>query len=151
MISNIMSKSLITSNINSSFKDIAFLMKKYDIGFIPISNGNKIVGVITDRDIVVNAISNNINVNEKVESYINKRLIYINSNDSIDTALKVMSQEKIKRLLIVEDRKVVGILSLSDIINKNIDNDLLVKTLKMIWEIDKNDDIYETEIDEFYL
>lgn len=150
-INMMMSKDLIIGKISDSFYDIASMMKKYDIGFMPISSRNKIVGVITDRDIVVNAVSNNIDVDDKIESYITKRIIYVNNDDSVETVLKVMSQEKVKRLLIVENKKIVGILSLSDIINHNVDNIKIIETLKSIWQINKNDDTYRTEIDEFYL
>lgn len=150
-LSKIMSKDLIIRDINDTFYDISNTMKQYDIGFLPISNKNKIVGVITDRDIVINAISNNVDLDSKIENYITKRIIYVNINDSIDTAIRVMGQERVKRLLVVDNKKIVGILSLSDIINTNINNELLIDNLKRIWEINRNTDFYETEIDEFYL
>ena len=51
MIKDIMSKKIIFSNIDSSIKDVSKLMKKNNIGFIPIKDNNQYVGVVTDRDI----------------------------------------------------------------------------------------------------
>ena len=58
-VKNLMCSSLIVFDINSSLNELANTMKKYDIGFVPIANKNKIVGVLTDRDIVTRILANN--------------------------------------------------------------------------------------------
>ena len=58
-IKDIMSSNLITCDKDATLNDVSIKMKNYDIGFIPISDEKKIIGVITDRDIVVNALANN--------------------------------------------------------------------------------------------
>lgn len=146
-IEHIMSRDLIVMDINCSIYDVAKTMKEKDIGFIPISEGNSIVGVLTDRDIVVNIIENK---DEKIKSYINKDLIKININSSIEDAIKLMGTKKVKRLLIEDNNKLVGIISLSDILN-NLDNDILVENIKKIFEIYRNTDEYITKINEFKL
>lgn len=149
MIDKIMSKDLIIGDINNTIFDIATLMKKYDIGFIPIAEKNKIKGVITDRDIVVKCLANN--ENNIIKDYINKKVISLPVYSSINDVLNVMKQEKVKRIIINDNKKIVGIISISDIINNaNYDEDL-IKTLKCIYKIKKNNDNYSTEIDEFYL
>ena len=125
-------------------------MKKYDIGFIPIVDKNKLVGVITDRDIVINAISNNCSFNDLIDKYVVKNIISIEQNKSIDDALNLMALKKIKRLIVTDNNKISGILTLSDILGK-YDNEILLDTFKQIFEINRNDDLFSTEIDEFYL
>lgn len=150
-IENIMSKNLVIANAYDSIKDISILMKKYDIGFIPLSKENIITGVITDRDLVINALYNGAKEKDSVIKYMNKNIIAIDMSESIEYALETMAKEQIKRLLIkeTEENKIVGILSLSDIINNTNIN--VSETLKSIWTIHKNTDEYQTEIDEFYL
>ena len=122
-------------------------MKEHDIGFIPISKKDKIIGVITDRDIVVRALANGARKNSKIESYISPNIISCDINETIDTILNIMKESKIKRVLITDLEKVVGIISISDIINeKNA-----IKAFKEIYEINRNDDYFKTEIDDFYL
>lgn len=142
-------KNIIVGNINNSISDIASIMKIHNIGFIPISNNQKIVGVITDRDIVINCISNNCNCNEKIENYINRNVIHIDWNREINDALNIMAKEKIKRILISDNMKLIGILSLSDIIN--LEEKKVLETIKIIWEIKDNNKNIEPEIDEYYL
>ena len=62
-----------------------------------------------------------------------------------------MSNKKIKRLLVTDDKKVVGVISIADILNKTDESEKLLKTLKSIYTIEKNIDEHNTEVDEFYL
>ena len=134
---------------NTSISEVARIMKEKDIGFIPISNDNKIIGVITDRDIVVNAISNKCNLDTPVKEYATKNVISVNIDDNVSKILNVMRKNKVKRVLVNDEHKLVGIVSFSDILNNN-EFDIL-NTMKEIWSIKRNNDHYETEIDEFYL
>lgn len=149
-INDIMSKKIIVGSTTNTLSEIAELMKKYDIGFIPIVNKNKLVGVITDRDIVINAISNNCSFNDLIDKYVVKNIISIEQNKSIDDALNLMALKKVKRLIVTDNNKISGILTLSDILGK-YDNEILLDTFKQIFEINRNDDLFSTEIDEFYL
>ena len=149
-INDIMSKKIIVGSTTNTLSEIAELMKKYDIGFIPIVDKNKLVGVITDRDIVINAISNNCSFNDLIDKYVVKNIISIDQNKSIDDALNLMALKKVKRLIVTDNNKISGILTLSDILGK-YDNEILLDTFKQIFEINHNDDLFSTEIDEFYL
>lgn len=144
-----MSRNLIIMNDNTSISEVARIMKEKDIGFIPISNDNKIIGVITDRDIVVNAISNKCSLDTPVKEYATKNVISVNLDDNVSKILNVMRKNKVKRVLVNDEHKLVGIVSFSDILNNN-EFDIL-NTMKEIWSIKRNNDHYETEIDEFYL
>lgn len=149
-IEKIMTKNIIIGSITNTIDEISQTMKKYDIGFLPISDQKKIVGVITDRDIVINALSNKCDKG-LIEKYITKNIISINKNKSLENALNLMGEKKVKRLIVTSDNKIVGIISFSDIINNYNDDKLLLNIIKKIWSINRNDDLFKTEIDEFYL
>lgn len=145
---DIMTSSVIVVDKNRDIFDIAKIMKENDIGFIPISDRQKIIGVITDRDIVVKVLANK---DTKINNYISKDIITCNVEDNIDTILTIMAKNKVKRLLVVDDKKVVGIISLSDILNINCSNQDKIISIQSIWSISKNDQSHNLEIDEFYL
>ena len=92
-IKDIMSKNLIVKDINTNIYEISKTMKEYDIGFIPISKNNTIIGVLTDRDIVTKILANNDN---KINGYINNKIITININKSIDDIINLMGNKKNK-------------------------------------------------------
>ena len=144
-----MTYKIVSGNVDSSFKDISILMKENNIGFIPIKKDDEYVGVITDRDICL-AIPTISNVTDNIKSYISNNVIYIDINSDIDNALKTMGSNKVKRLLVKEKDNIVGILSLSDILNYT-NNKNIINTYKTIFYIHDNDHSTITEIDEFYL
>lgn len=142
-IEKIMTRKIIICHKNDSIKDIASKMKKYDVGFLPIIDDyNKIIGTITDRDIVINEFNNIINKQNKI--------ISINYDEDVYEALNIMGNHKIKRLIVTKDNKAIGIISLSDLVNYTT-KDSFIETFKRIYTIDRNEHDYDTEIDEFYL
>ena len=148
-IKEIVKHGIISTDINSSISEAANLMKKHNIGFLPVMNNKKIVGVITDRDIVINAVANNCDPNHKIEDYISKNVVKVDCNREINEALSLMKQNKIKRIIVVDGEKLIGILSLSDIIE--IDEKNVLDTIKTIWKIEDKKRLKDAEVDEFNL
>ena len=141
-IEDVMTKGIITCHKNNIIKDVALIMKKYDIGFLPIIDNNKIIGTVTDRDLIINEFNDIINKQNE--------LITINYDKNVDEALNIMSKNKVKRLIVTKDNKAIGIVSLSDLVNHtNIED--FTKAFKQIYAIDKNNHYFNTDIDEFYL
>lgn len=110
-----MNTKFITANKNDDIYIIAKKMKEYNIGFLPICDNGKIVGVLTDRDIVVDMLANK-DIHH-IESYMKKKMITIDAEEDLQSALQIMKKEKIKRLLVTKEQKIIAVLSLSDIID----------------------------------
>lgn len=146
-----MSYPVIVGKLNDTIYEIASLMKEYDIGFLPIAKDNKIVGVITDRDLVIEALANEVTSNTTVENYITHRVISVEQNASIDEVLQNMSKYQIKRILVTENNKVVGVIAFSDLLHHVEQNEKLVDALKEIDRIHTHPTQDGLEIDQFYL
>lgn len=155
-VKDIMSKSMVTANINNKISEVSHMMKEYDIGFIPIEDNGDFIGVITDRDIVIRALAKGVSVDEEIDKYITHYITSISSDADIDEALELMSEEKIKRLLVEEKRQIVGILSLSDILSVQ-DNNYVLEYISNIFSpfgkpLAENEiNLIEAEVDEFDL
>ena len=147
-LSDIMSKHIIVGSVDDDIYKIASIMKENDIGFVPIVNDGKIVGVITDRDIVVKIISNHDNSN--ITNYMTKDIVDVSIDNSLSDVLSIMKKYRVKRVLVTDGDRVLGVVSLSDILNCGIDDDVL-SCIKEIFEVGPNIHKYETLIDEFYL
>ena len=147
-LSDIMSKHIIVGSVDDDIYKIASIMKENDIGFVPIVNDDKIVGVITDRDIVVKIISNHDNSN--ITNYMTKDIVDVSIDNSLSDVLSIMKKYRVKRVLVTDGDRVLGVVSLSDILNCEIDDDVL-SCIKEIFEVGPNIHKYETLIDEFYL
>lgn len=95
-------------------------MKKWECGFLPVGSKEKIVGVITDRDIVIRAVSLGRDVSrELVGEYMTSPAISCSENDMLEDAMGKMHSHKINRL-VVKDKtgKVSGVLSLGEYLSK---------------------------------
>lgn len=148
-VKDIMSKNLIICSNDINVINISSIMKKYNIGFIPIEKNKKIIGVITDRNIVINIISNKVNNDSNIEIYVNNNIIHIEENSSIDKCLNIMKENKVKRLIVVNKEKIIGVISLSNILNCYDDLDKVIMVAKAIWYTTKNNDNYKMKIDDF--
>ncbi len=147
---DIISRDLVVASIGNDLSTISSKMRNNDIGFIPITDRNKIVGIITDRDIACRVFENN-EIDANVTDYMSRDIVSVDINSSIDDLLEKMKKHKIKRVLITDSEKVVGICSISDLLILDDYKDEIYETIKCIYSIGPNKHKYETEIDEFYL
>lgn len=118
-VKDCMSKSVCCCNSNNTISDVAKLMCDNHIGCIPVcDNNNSIVGVVTDRDIILRSIACDKDVKQTPVSDIMTCSVCCCSPDSdVTEATKMMSDLQIRRLPIVENNKVVGMLTLGDLAN----------------------------------
>jgi signal-transduction protein with cAMP-binding, CBS, and nucleotidyltransferase domain len=108
----------ITADSGKTAYDVADLMKRSGVGsIIVIDKKRQPMGIITERDMVKRVCFKNVSSSRiKVEDIMSSPLITIMSYDSIDTASRVMTRNKIKRVVVLEaDNRIVGLLSVSDI------------------------------------
>ncbi|MCA1059294.1 CBS domain-containing protein [Rossellomorea aquimaris] len=114
-IKDMMTKDVETCSLLDNVYEVALKMKEHNIGSIPIVDGEKIVGVMTDRDIVLRCIAEKHPASSKVEDIMSKHLITLSPEASAEEAAHIMAQNQIRRLPIVEGDCLVGMISLGDL------------------------------------
>ncbi len=115
-VKDIMSKDVASLNSDDSIEKAAQLMKQYDVGSIPVCNQQKIVGMVTDRDITLRSTAQGKNTKQqKVSDIMSSNPIIGTPEMDIHEAAKIMSKEQIRRLPIVDNNNLVGIVALGDI------------------------------------
>jgi CBS domain-containing protein len=100
-----------------SLTQAAEKMKSLNVGFLPIKEGTRLIGLITDRDIVVRALAENLDpLSTQVKDIISSEILYCYEDDSIEEAARLMENNQVRRLIVVNhDQVPVGIISLGDI------------------------------------
>ncbi|MEM3113408.1 MAG: CBS domain-containing protein [Candidatus Pacearchaeota archaeon] len=117
-ISQIMRKAYVIDE-NVTLKEAAKIMSDKKIGGLIVIKNNKISGIITERNI----INNLKDLNAKVSKYMSKNVISISPNENVETAARLMTQNKIKRIPVVDNGKLIGLVRITDVVGKSKDVD----------------------------
>ncbi|MFB3164178.1 CBS domain-containing protein [Bacillus niacini] len=118
--------------------EVAVKMKELNVGAIPIVDKEKLVGMITDRDIVVRGVAEKHPGSTKVEDIMSDKLITISADASTKEAANLMAEHQIRRLPVVEGDKLVGIVSLGDFAIRKMTDDQAKEALSEISEQNYN-------------
>jgi CBS domain-containing protein len=130
-VSEIMHSGVVTAQINDSLKRVATLMKKQDIGSVPIYKDQRPVGFVTDRDIVLTCVANGHSPDEPISLAMSQNIFSIYENQDISEALKLMEEKQISRLLVLDTGDTpVGMVSLKDLVRRS--NEVMSEVLSEI-------------------
>ena len=101
----------------TSLNEVAQLMAAEDVGAIPVVEGDRLVGIVTDRDIVLRAIAKDKDTRGMPVSEVSSReLVTVDPEDDLSDALKLMAQHQVRRLAVIEDgERLVGVVSQADV------------------------------------
>ena len=147
---DVVSKGLIFGDVSDSASKVSEYMRDNDVGFVPILEGNHVVGIITDRDMACRIFDNN-DFFCSITDYMSRDVVSVDINSDISDVLNLMKKHRIKRVIVTECDNVFGVISISDLLPVDSYRDEIFDTIRAIWEIGPNKHKYETEIDEFYL
>ena len=99
-----------------SLVDAARKMRDLDVGALPIcGTDDKLKGMISDRDIAVKAVAEEIDLRDPVSTFAQGKPVTIGADDSVDEALRTMAKHKVRRLPVIDGDRLVGIVSQADI------------------------------------
>lgn len=102
---------------DAPLKDVAKLMRDHDIGSVPVGENDKLIGFVTDRDIVCRGLADGHDIaNLKARDVMSNGVTYCSEDDDLDDATDVMEQKKIRRLIVLDaNKRMTGILSIGDV------------------------------------
>ena len=109
---------------------LANIMKAEDIGAIPIGENDKLIGMVTDRDIALRGVAKGGNMSKKTaKDVMSEGIIYCRENENIEDAIHLMEDKQVRRLPVINDKhRMVGILSLGDVshaVDQNLSGELV--------------------------
>jgi CBS domain-containing protein len=132
-------KEVMTSDVracepNATVADAAKVMAQEDVGPIPIVEGGRLVGIVTDRDIVVRVVAEGRDPNATtVKEIASTELVTVSPGDDLDEALNLLAKRQLRRLPVVEGDRLVGIVAQADIARLGEDK----KTGEVVEEISR--------------
>lgn len=114
-ISEVMSSDVCSVQSSDSISAVAKVMADKDMGFLPVVEGQKLVGAVTDRDIVVRGLAKGQNPDASIKDIMSSNIKSVGQDDDFATAVKTMGDAQLRRLPVVDgDSNLVGVVSLAD-------------------------------------
>jgi CBS domain-containing protein len=133
-VNSCMSKDVRIASPDQPIREAARLMKEIDAGFLPVGENDRLVGMITDRDIAVRAVAEGKGPDTSVRDVMTKEVHYCFEDEDLETVADQMSELQVRRLPVLNrNKRLIGIVSLSDISQTGDDNAALTAaTLKSV-------------------
>ncbi|MSS86501.1 MAG: signal transduction protein [Thaumarchaeota archaeon] len=116
LIKDIMTKVIISVNVETTVFQVAKMMENGGIGAVLVKKNNHIIGIITDRDYATKIVSHNLPSDTPVEKIMSCPLITINFDESILDAAQRMTSKKIRKLAVTDNGKIIGLVTSTDLV-----------------------------------
>ena len=115
-VREIMSNRVLSLRHNDTVSQAAQMLSNHNVGSLPVVTDGELVGIITDRDIVLRCVAGRSDATQmRVGEIMSTRVVTVSPEDSVKRAMDVMAAHQVRRLPVTEGRRVVGMLSLADI------------------------------------
>jgi CBS domain-containing protein len=115
-ISEVMTENVRYVNPNTAIREIAKEMRDHDFGSLPIADQDRLIGMVTDRDIVVRGIAQGLDATATASQVMSPNVLYCFEDDTVEDVLKNMGANQVRRLPVVNRAKrLVGVVSLGDL------------------------------------
>jgi CBS domain-containing protein len=135
-VSEAMTASVVTVSRDTPLADAARLMRDSDVGPLPVADEGRLVGVLTDRDITIRAVADGRDpFSTRVDEVMTPKVVCCLDTDDVEHAAEMMQSAQLRRLLVVsEDGRLAGIVSLGDLAVRNGNDSLSGETLQHVSE-----------------
>jgi CBS domain-containing protein len=116
-VNEVMTRSVVISSPDDTLQDAAQLMEECDCGLLPVGEDDRLVGMLSDRDITVRAVARGLPPDRcKVREIMSDEVKYIYDDESLEDAARNMGQLQVRRLPVLNrEKRLVGIVSLGDL------------------------------------
>ena len=129
-VSEVMTREVQTVRPDQAVQEAASFMLSADAGSIPVTDGDRLIGMITDRDIAVRGIAKGYGPDTPVRELMTDDLVIARIDDDVEEVASRMSQAQVRRLPVVDqDERLCGIVSLGDL-SRETDDDCAVEALE---------------------
>ncbi len=129
----IMTSSVKTATRDMTLQDVATLMRDGDMGAVPVVEDGKLVGIVTDRDIVVRSIADGRGASSTVAEAMTSEIFSVKADDFVFEAIRLMGDKQVRRIPVVNDQgELAGIIAMADIALEMEDEKEIAETLEEI-------------------
>ncbi len=129
----IMTRELRTAARETSLREAAAMMRDGDVGAVPVVEDGRLIGIVTDRDMVVRCIADGKGASTPVGEAMTTEIFSVRPDDFVFEAVRLMGDKQIRRIPVIsEDGKLAGIISMADVALETEDELEIAETLEEI-------------------
>lgn len=131
--SEIMTTNVQTASRETSLVEVSVMMRDGDIGSVPVVDGEKLVGIVTDRDIVVRGLAEGKGVNESIGEVMTTDIVTVSPDSFVFEAIRLMGEKQVRRMPVVDaDGALAGIIAMADVALQTEDEREIAETIEEI-------------------
>jgi CBS domain-containing protein len=119
-VKQIMTTDVSSVTPNDTITKAASIMEQLDVGSVPVTDNKRVVGIVTDRDIVLRGVAKGEDANKKISDVMSTNIKCATPDMDVHTAADIMAEHQIRRLPVVESDTLVGIVAIGDLAVENI-------------------------------
>ncbi|MBK7392354.1 MAG: CBS domain-containing protein [Chloracidobacterium sp.] len=128
-----MTKNVRTATREMSLRDVASMMRDGDMGAVPVVNDGKLIGIVTDRDIVVRGVADGKSSDTAIGEVMTTELFSVAPDDFVFEAIRLMGDKQVRRIPVVNaDGSLAGIIAMADVALEMEDEKEIAETLEEI-------------------
>ncbi|MEJ7623387.1 MAG: CBS domain-containing protein [Pyrinomonadaceae bacterium] len=131
--SEIMTKNVQTATRDATLGEVAVMMRDGDMGAVPVVEGERLVGIVTDRDIVVRVIATGGDASTPVADAMTSELFTVSPDDFVFETIRLMGDKQVRRIPVInKDGSLAGIIAIADVALETEDDREIAETLEEI-------------------
>jgi CBS domain-containing protein len=131
--SEIMTRNVRTAAPDATLREVATLMRDGDMGAVPIVDGGRLIGIVTDRDVVVRAVADGKSADSPVRDAMTTELFTVRPDDFVFDAVRLMGDKQVRRIPVInDDGSLAGIIAMADVALEMEDEREIAETLEEI-------------------
>ena len=119
-VKQIMTTDVSTVTPNDTITKAASIMNQLNVGSVPVIDGNRVVGIVTDRDITLRGVAKSGDPNQKISEVMTSDVKYATPDMDVHAVADLMAENQVRRLPVIDNDKLVGIVAIGDLAVENI-------------------------------
>ena len=119
-VKQIMTTDVSTVAPNDTVTKAASIMKQLNIGSVPVTDGNRVVGMVTDRDITLRGVAKGGDPNQNILEVMTSDIKYATPDMDVHAVADLMAENQVRRLPVIDNDKLVGIVAIGDLAVENM-------------------------------
>ncbi len=119
-VKDVMTQDVFSVDANESILKAAQIMRDTNVGSVPVRQGDQVVGIITDRDIVIRNVANQKDANTSCKEVMSSQIVSCTPDTDVHEAARIMAQHQVRRIPVVDRGSLVGMVALGDLATTDI-------------------------------